>query len=254
MARIISLINQKGGVGKTTTVFNLGCGLARHRRSVLLIDLDPQANLTAWAGLSDADPSITDLFTDSIKIDRVIHAGIEGRPDVAPVSNELAGIDVVLASKIGREQRLKKAIGPIVDRYDYIIIDCPPSLGLLTINAMVASKEVIIPVQSKVMALSGIVPLIETVALVRDSYNGGLAVTGVIACMYDTRTNLSREVLDDLKTADMTKRILFKSVIRENVRLAEAPSYEQSIFDYSPDSHGATDYEKLTKELIKMES
>jgi len=247
------MINQKGGVGKTTTVFNLGCGLALHERSVLLIDLDPQANLTAWAGLSDADPTITDLFTDSIKIDRVVYTGREAFPDIVPVSNDLAGIDVVLASKIGREQRLKKAIASVVDRYDYIIIDCPPSLGLLTINAMVASQEVIIPVQSKVMALSGIVSLVDTVALVKDSYNSDLKITGVVACMYDTRTNLSRDVLTELKTADITRRILFDTVIRENVRLAEAPSFEESIFEYSPDSNGAMDYRNLTFECIKME-
>jgi len=254
LTRIISFANQKGGVGKTTTVFNLGFALASRKKRTLLIDIDPQANLTSWAGMSNADPSMTNVFVDKIPIDRVIVPGQTGEPDFAPVSGELAGIDVVYANEIGREQRLKKALSPVVGRYDFILIDCPPSLGLLTVNAMVASQEIFIPIQTKVMALSGIVSLIRTVGLIRESYNTDIEITGIIACMFDQRTRLSREVVERLRQNPELGGKLFRTVIRENVRLAEAPSFEQSIFQNSPRSYGAEEYANLAREIIKQRS
>ncbi len=249
--RTIALVNHKGGVGKTTTAFNLGHALSRKSKRVLLVDLDPQANLSTWAGIIDPDPSMTDVFTDNVKLSDIIIEGENG-PDVAPVSHTLAGIDIQLAGEIDSRTRLRGALKGLSAKYDFLLVDCPPSLSLLTINALVACDEVIIPTQAKVMDLAGIAPLLETLKAVRENYNSNLRLTGIVPCMYDARTNLSKEVVDQLRKAATLKGRVFRTVIRVNVKLAEAYSFEQSIFEYAPDSHGAEDYNKLANEVLRM--
>jgi len=246
---IIALINQKGGVGKTTTAFNLGHGLARAGHRTLLIDLDPQANMSRWADAPHGTATAVDIFTDGANVEACIVGA--GNVDIIPVTSDLAGIDMAIGGRPGWESRLRRAIEPIRRRYAYILIDCPPSLGLLTINALTAATGTLIPVQTKYMTLSGLKDLSETIANVREAYNSKLRSIGIVACMYDQRTSLAREVLAQLRQLPKDYGKIFDTVIRENIRLAEAPSWHQSIFEYAPVSHGAEDYENLTNELLR---
>ena len=249
--RIISLVNQKGGVGKTTTTNNLGASLVKAGKRVLLIDLDPQANLSYSLGVRGGDyKSVYDVLRGTAKLKDIILTHKNG-VDIAPSHINLSGVELELASQVGREQILKDALKGVADNYDYVLIDCAPSLGIITLNALVASKEVFIPVQTEVLALQGMSKLLSTIKLVRERLNPELEVTGVIGTMYDSRKKLSEEVIANLEEHFSGK--LFKTLIRSNVSLAESPSSGVDIISYKADSYGAKDYQALAEEVIKQE-
>ena len=261
-ARTISLLNQKGGVGKTTTTANLGAALAAAGRRVLLIDLDPQAHLTLHLGIEadQINQTVYDLLVepDVTAADAVIPARenidiIVAEVDLAAAESELAGLE-------RREQILREQIRPIADRYDVIMIDCPPSLGLLTLNALAMSREVFVPMQAHFLALQGVSKLLETVGLVCRSVNPDLRVTGIVLCMHEGQTTLAKEVVDDLESfleqargTDVPWRdcLVLKPAVRRNIKLAEAPSFGQTILDYEPWCPGAMDYRNLAENLLK---
>lgn len=251
MTRIYAVANQKGGVGKTTSVISI-CGyLAGSGRRVLLVDLDPQANATSALGHDKyrMDPSTYNLLLED-------NGGSAFRPlptefgiDLIPSHPSLAGAEVELVNVIGREYRLQKALTPLAATYDYIFIDCPPSLGLLTLNGLTAARHgVLIPVQCEYLPLEGLTQLLQTVELVREYLNPALQVRGVMMTMYDSRTNLSRQVVEEVRRHFPNK--VFKSIIPRNVRLSEAPSFGQPINIYAPASPGALAYKLLTAELV----
>jgi chromosome partitioning protein len=250
VAGTIACANQKGGVGKTTTVVNLGTYLALGGRRVLIVDLDPQGNATSGLGIDKADVSrsVYDLVCDAAPAaDLVLHTRVE-RLDLLPSSLALAGAEVELASLPDRESRLARALEPLVPAYDDVFIDCPPSLGLLTVNALTASDAVLIPLQCEYYALEGLSQLIATINLVRDNLNPDLAIAGVLLTMFDARTNLSAEVRDEARRhLDGT---VFDTIVPRSVRLSEAPSYGLPIALYSPDSRGAGAYRELAAEYL----
>ena len=249
MARVYALANQKGGVGKTTTAVSLGASLASRGRRVLLVDVDPQANATTSLGLdgSLADASIYDVLIGELPVAAAIAAS--GRPnlDVLPSAPALAGAEVELVSLLAREHRLRRAIEPLLPAYDYVIIDCPPSLGLLTINALVAAAAVIVPVQCEYLALEGLGQLTEVIALVRRHLNPSLQLRGVVLTMFDARTNLSREVEAEVRRHFPAT---FAAVIPRSIRLSEAPSHGKTILEYDAASRGARAYLALADELL----
>lgn len=250
MTRIIGLINQKGGVGKTTTAVNLGTALCQLKKKVLLLDMDPQANLSyhlLGTDVHSLERSIYDTLTGKVGLKDILVKRKDGL-EVIPSGVGLSGFEVELARKKGREILLKRALDTLRG-YDYILVDCPPSLGLLTLNVLVAVREVFIPLQVEFFALQGISRLLETVGVVRDRLNKSLEITGILLCMYDIRRRLSKEI--EGKIRGYFKDKVFKAVIRENVSLAESPSYGQSIFEYAPRSHGAEDYLKLAREVTR---
>lgn len=252
--RVISLVNQKGGVGKTTTTKNLGAGLVREGKRVLLIDLDPQANLTYSLGIRPEDDdslkTMYDVLRGTAQLKDIILTHDNGLK-LAPAHLNLSASELELTSQAGRELILKEAIRPVLKDYDYIFIDCAPSLGILTLNALTASREVFIPLQTEFLAMQGMSKLLETLDLVKQRINHDIEVTGIIGTMYDGRKNLSGEIVSSVRTHFGDK--LFKTLIRSNVSLAEAPSYGQDIFTYKADSIGAEDYQALAKEVISME-
>jgi len=250
MTRVIAFTNQKGGTGKSTTTVNLGGALSRLKKKVLLVDMDPQANLSYHLLGPEAhslDRSIYDVLTGRLGLRDTLVKRKDGL-EIVPSGIALSGFEIESARKTGREILLKGALGA-ARGYDYILIDSPPSLGLLTLNALVAVKEVFIPLQVEFFALQGISRLLETVEVVKDRLNRSLRISGIILCMYDVRQRLSREV--DEKIRDYFKDRVFRTLIRRNVSLAEAPSYGQTIFEYAPSSHGAEDYLKLAREVIR---
>ena len=252
--RVISLVNQKGGVGKTTTTKNLGAGLIREGKRVLLIDLDPQANLTYSLGIRpENDESMRTMYEvlkGTATLQDIILTHDNGLK-LAPAHINLSASELELTSQAGRELILKEALRPVLHDYDYILIDCAPSLGILTLNALVASREVFIPLQTEFLAMQGMSKLLETLDLVKQRINHDIEVTGIIGTMYDGRKNLSGEVVSSIRTHFGDR--LLKTLIRSNVSLAEAPSYGQDIFTYKADSIGAEDYQALAKEVIAME-
>jgi len=253
MARIISIVNQKGGVGKTTTAVNLATYLARLGKWVLLVDLDPQANATAGLGIDyqKIDRGLYQALSKQNTIQEVIfNTNIDGLK-IAPATLDLAAAAVELVSEENREFRLSHTLDPIKNGFDYILIDCPPSLGLLTINALTASGEVLIPVQSEYYSLEGLGQLLNTVNLVKENLRPNLDILGAVLTMYDKRAKLSNEVLMELYKYFPDR--IFRSVIPRNVRLAEAPSHGKPISDYASSSKGARAYEKLAKEIIDTE-
>lgn len=263
--RTISIMNQKGGVGKTTSSVNLAAGLARKGRRVCLIDLDPQAHSSIHLGVEPNEQSGTayHIFSGQRELTQVKQL-VSPNLSVVPASLDLAASEMELVDAHGRETVLKRAIEASVEpgSVDYIIMDCPPSLGVLTINALTCSNEVMIPLQPHFFALQGLSKLLETAALIRRRLNPKLEVTGIILCLYETGTRLAADVTDDLHrfltesepdTAWARARI-FESRIRRNIKLAESPSFSQSIFDYAPQSPGAKDYGSLVDEVIALES
>ncbi|GIW14585.1 MAG: AAA family ATPase [Dehalococcoidia bacterium] len=248
-ARIVSLVNQKGGVGKTTTAVSLAVALARRGQRVLLVDLDPQANATSALGVLRSDrPGVYDALLDETPIDECI-ARVEAEGvDLVPSSAELSGAEVELVPVLARERRLVNALQPVRERYDWVLIDCPPSLGLLTINALTASDSVIIPVQCEYMALEGLSRLMETLELVRRNLNPGLYILGVILTMFDPRTRLAQQVVDEVRGHFPQT---FATIIPRSVRLSEAPSHGQSIFRYDPGGRSAAAYEAVASELLE---
>ena len=248
-ARIVSLVNQKGGVGKTTTAVSLAVALARRGQRVLLVDLDPQANATSALGVLRSDrPGVYDALLDETPIDDcIVRVEAEG-VDLVPSSAELSGAEVELVPVLARERRLVNALQPVRERYDWVLIDCPPSLGLLTINALTASDSVIIPVQCEYMALEGLSRLMETLELVRRNLNPGLYILGVILTMFDPRTRLAQQVVDEVRGHFPQT---FATIIPRSVRLSEAPSHGQSIFRYDPGGRSAAAYEAVASELLE---
>ena len=250
MGKIISVANQKGGVGKTTTTVNLSTILDKKGKKVLLIDTDPQGNATSGLGVSkDVELSVYDILIGDTEFDETLQETAIKNLKVCPSNISLAGAEVQLVSMMSREQRLKTKLDKIKDQYDYILIDCPPSLGLVTLNAFTASDSVLIPVQCEYFALEGLGQLLNTVNLVKKHLNKNLEIEGALLTMYDARTNLSNQVVKEVKKYFEDK--VYKTVIPRNVRLSEAPSYGMPITVYDPRSKGAKAYEKFAKELLK---
>jgi len=253
MGKIISIVNQKGGVGKTTTAINLGAYLAYLGQHVLLIDIDPQANATSGMGIDhrDLEYGIYEALIGHKPIYEIIKRTLQDKFKVAPATISLAGAGIEMVSMPEREYVLLKLVTGIKDEYDYIIIDGPPSLGLLTINSLVAADEVLIPIQSEYFALEGLGQLLDTIALVQNNLKPELGIMGAVITMYDTRNRLSRSVMNELYQYFPNK--VFRSVIPRSVRLAEAPSYGRSILHYDPKSRGGRAYEKLAREILDIE-
>ncbi|MBI9012969.1 MAG: ParA family protein [Clostridiales bacterium] len=253
MGKVISIFNQKGGVGKTTTNVNLSACLAKRGKRVLIIDNDPQGNSTSGVGIdkSQVPYSLYDVLVDGINPNDAIVETEYSNLFVLPSNVDLAGAEIELSSLDKREFRLKKAIDQIRDDYDYIFMDCPPSLGLLTINSLIAADSILIPIQCEYYALEGVSSLLNTYQLVKKSLNRDLEIQGVVLSMYDGRTNLSMQVLEEVKSHFGDK--VYKSVIPRNVRLAEAPSYGMPIIHYDANSKGAYAFKKLARELVAQE-
>ncbi|WP_161879364.1 ParA family protein [Alkalibacterium sp. MB6] len=250
MARIIAVANQKGGVGKTTTTVNLGASLAYVGKRVLLIDMDAQGNATSGLGVrkGEVDRDIYDVLINEVPLEDVIQSSSRENLYIAPATIQLAGAEVELTSLMARETRLKRAVESVEDQYDFILIDCPPSLGHLTINAFTASHSVLIPVQCEYYALEGLSQLLNTIRLVQKHFNKDLRVEGVLLTMLDARTNLGFEVVNEVKKYFREK--VYGTIIPRNVRLSEAPSYGLSIIDYDLRSKGAEVYQELAKEVM----
>ena len=250
MGKVISVANQKGGVGKTTTTVHLSTILAKKGKKVLLIDTDPQGNATSGLGITkEVELSVYDILVGDTEFDETIQETTIKNLSVCPSNISLSGAEVELVSMMSREQRLKTKLDAVKDRYDYILIDCPPALGLITLNAFTASDSVLIPVQCEYFALEGLGQLLNTVNLVKKHLNKNLEIEGALLTMYDARTNLSNQVVKEVKKYFENK--VYKTVIPRNVRLSEAPSYGMPISIYDPRSKGAKAYEKFTKELLK---
>ena len=258
--RRIAVINQKGGVGKTTTTANLGAALANNGLRVLLIDLDPQGHLTLHFGaeVADGQPSVYDVLTSSTRV-RDVLVPVRERITLVPADIDLAGAEAELISVTGREVLLREALDPIEHEHDIMLIDCPPSLGVLTVNALVAATEVLIPLQAHFFALQGLGKLFDTVTLVRQRINPQLHVGGIVLCMYESTTRLAGEVVDDLvkfldaargTTSAWSQARVYATSIRRNIKLAESCSFGQTVFEYAPRSHGALDYVHLASEIL----
>ena len=253
LVRIISVANQKGGVGKTTTTVNLGASLAYLGKKVLLVDIDAQGNATSGVGIRkpDVKEDIYDILVNEVDIKETILPTSRENLFIVPATLQLAGAEIELTSMMARESRLKLALDEIKDDYDYILIDCPPSLGHLTINAFTASDSILIPVQCEYYALEGLSQLLNTVRLVQKHFNPDLAIEGVLLTMFDARTNLGAEVVEEVRRYFQEK--VYETVIPRNVRLSEAPSHGLSIIDYDIRSKGAEVYQSLAKEVLARE-
>ncbi len=249
-AKIYCFVNQKGGVAKTTTAVNLGAYLAAAGRRVLLIDTDAQGNATTSLGVDPRQLSVSlyNMLIDKVPVQQAITLTDLVGLDLVPASPDLAGAEVEIARLMARERLLERALQPIIDQYDYIFIDDPPSLGLLTINGLTAANGVIVPVQCEYLALEGLSLLMGTVQQVRDILNPRLEITGVLLTMYDSRTNLGQQVVQEVKNFFPEK--VFQTIIPRNVRLSEAPSYGQTILSYAPNSAGALAYQALAAEFM----
>ena len=251
MGHIIALVNQKGGVAKTTTAINLSAALNKKKKKVLLVDLDPQGNATSGIGINKNElaHSVYDCLIGDTPVQEVIVPSYRKGLDVLPSHVELAGAEQELTDIEDRGTHLRHLLTPIAAQYDYILIDCPPSLGMLTINALSAAEQLYVPIQSEYYALEGVEQLMKTVTLVKQSYNPSLFIGGIIITMYDGRMRLSRDVVDTV--TNTFGDVVFKTMIPRNVRLAEAPSYGRAIIDYEALSKGAKAYNALAKEVIK---
>jgi chromosome partitioning protein len=252
MSRIYAIANQKGGVGKTTTAVNLGAYLAAAGQRVLLVDVDPQANATSTLGVDRQSLSLStyEVLLDGAPADRAILLTKQVHLDLLPSSPALAGAEVELVRLADREYRLRTALEATVEQYDYVFMDCPPSLGLLTVNALTAAREgVVIPVQCEYLALEGLGHLLKTIYLVRDRLNPRLTIAGVVLTMYDGRTNLSKQVVEEVRR--YFPAYVFRTIVPRTVRLSEAPSYGETILSYAPGSVGAISYQALAQELME---
>lgn len=249
--RTIAIVNQKGGSGKTTTAVNLAAALGEQGRQVLLLDIDAQANASSWYGVSESGRGLLDVMAGNGNVIDLIHATEVPGVEVIPASPWLVGADKALAGEVGAETVLRRVVTQLAQqRWDYLLIDCPPTLGILTVNALTAVREVFVPVEAHVMALHGLAQLLNTVELVQERLNGELQVSGILACRMN-RTRHAGEILEQLR-ARFGERV-FSVAIRENVRLAECPSFAQPITQYDPKSNGAEDYRSLALEVIAQE-
>ena len=253
MGRIIAVANQKGGVGKTTTSINLAACLAEKGKKVLAVDMDPQGNLTSGLGVDkdSVEKSIYELIIGEVDIKEVINKEVLENLDIIPTSIDLSAAEIELIGVDDKEYILRNAIDQVKDQYDFVIIDCPPSLSMLTINAMTTADSVIVPIQCEYYALEGLSQLIHTVELVKDRLNSKLEIEGFVFTMYDARTNLSLQVVENVK--DNLQQNIYKTIIPRNIRLAEAPSYGLPINKYDPKSTGAESYMRLADEVIERE-
>jgi chromosome partitioning protein len=253
LSKIIAIANQKGGVGKTTTSVNLAACLASLGKKVLLVDIDPQGNTTSGLGINKGDVTncIYDvLINDVHPKDAMFDTGVQGLK-IIPATIQLAGAEIELVPTISRELRLKKSLQMVKDEFDYVLIDCPPSLGILTINSLTAADSVLIPIQCEYYALEGLSQLLNTVPLVQKHLNTSLQIEGVLLTMLDARTNLGIQVIEEVKKYFQQK--VYQTIIPRNVRLSEAPSHGQAIITYDPRSKGAEVYLELAKEVIMYE-
>jgi chromosome partitioning protein len=250
MSKMLAITNQKGGVGKTTTCVNLGACLAELGQNVLIVDIDPQGNATSGLGINRRRlrNCIYNVLIEGLSVDAVIQATSIQRLEVVPATIQLAGAEIELVSALSREMKLKEALAGVRAFYDFILIDCPPSLGLLTVNALTAADGVLVPIQCEYYALEGLGQLLNTVQLVQRHLNPQLELFGAVLTMYDARTNLSNQVVEEVRAYFKDK--VFKTVIPRNVRLSEAPSHGQSIIEYDPKSRGAEVYQAFAKEVI----
>lgn len=248
MARTVVFVNQKGGVGKTTSAINLGAYLALSGKRVLLVDFDPQANLTSGVGGKTGSRGIYEVLSGALALsDVIMPTKVEGL-DLAPSSIELSGATVELVDKEDRNDYLKKALQPVLDRYDFVLIDCPPSLGILTLNGLNAADEVLVPLQCEYFALEGLTLILQTVSLVQKSMNPRLRIGGILFTMYDSRTKLAQQVVQQV--TQYFKDRVFGTIIPRNVRLSEAPSHGVPVCLYDPDCVGAKSYERLAGEIL----
>jgi chromosome partitioning protein len=254
MTKIISIVNQKGGVGKTTTAINLGSYLAKHGKFVLLVDIDPQANATSGLGVNHRglEKGIYETLIGPYSVNDIILETGQAGYRLAPATISLAGAAVELVNIEQREHRLSQSLLPIKGLYDYVLIDCPPSLGLLTVNALTASDQVLIPVQAEYYALEGLSSLLRTINLVQENLQSDLNILGAVITMYDPRYKLSNDIMNELYKFFPNK--IFRSVIPRNIRLSEAPSHGRSILDYDAWSKGAKAYERLAREILDLGS
>ena len=253
MAQIISVANQKGGVGKTTTTVNLGACLASLGKKVLLVDMYAQGNATSGVGIRKPDVTrdIYDVLVNELPIDEATLITEHENLSIVPATLQLAGAEIELTSMMARESRLKGSLAEVSSQYDYILIDCPPSLGHLTINSFTASDSILIPVQCEYYALEGLSQLLNTVRLVQKHFNPELEIEGVLLTMYDARTNLGNEVVEEVRKYFREK--VYETIIPRNIRLSEAPSHGKPIIDYDPRSRGAEVYQALAKEVVSRE-
>lgn len=248
--KILAIINQKGGVGKSTTAVNLSAALGAMGKEVLLVDLDPQGNATSGYGIDKRalDGCVYNVLLGETPVEEVILSCVAEGVDVLPSTISLAGAEVELVNEMARENRLKSALGSLRGRYDYILIDCPPSLGLLTINALVAADKLLVPIQCEFYALEGVTKLLDSMKRVKSILNPSLDIFGIVLTMYDSRTNLANQVVNEVRSFFGDE--VFETLIPRTVKLSEAPSYGQSILEYAPDNKGALAYNDLAKEVI----
>lgn len=249
--RTVAVVNQKGGSGKTTTAVNLAAALGELGRRVLVVDLDPQASASSWLGVKDGGRGLLEVLTENGNLADLVNVTDVFNVSAIPSSSWLVGVEKVLASEVGAESILKRKLGALPDSWDYVLLDCPPSLGVLTVNALTAADEVLVPVEAHVMALKGLAQLLQTVEVVKERLNHSLKVSGIVACRVDGRTRHALDVVE--KVRERFGPLVFQTVIRENVKVAESYSFAKPIITYDPKSAGAEDHRALALEVTRQE-